>query len=151
MEKQSIKERINDKILEIEQFREQLFEMIPENIELEDYKRDLKTKAICERYSEKIIEAIEDLAFLLVNYKGLKYPEYEKEVFDILHENNIISEILAKKLKGAKGMRNIIAHQYGKIDDEIIFESITEQLDKDISEFLKISLEIFKPQKSEDF
>ena len=80
MEKQSIKERINDKILEIGNFREQLFEMIPENIELEDYKRDLKTKAICERYSEKIIEAIEDLAFLVVNYQELNVQDT-----DILH------------------------------------------------------------------
>ena len=84
MEKQSIKERINDKISEIEKFTEELSEFMPGSMELEGYKQDLKTKAICERYSEKIIEAIEDLAFLIVNYKELKYPEYEKEIFDIL-------------------------------------------------------------------
>ncbi|MFA7707577.1 MAG: DUF86 domain-containing protein [Candidatus Pacearchaeota archaeon] len=138
MEKQSIKKRINDKTLEIESFREQLSEIIPESIELEDYKKDFKTKAIFERYAEKIIEAIEDLAFLVVNYKGLRYPEFEKEIFDILYENKIISEILAKKLKGAKGMRNIIAHQYGSIDDEIVFVAITEQLGKDVSEFIDL-------------
>ena len=136
MEKQSIKNRIIEKISEIEKFIIQLYDFVPEDINLENYQNDLKTKAICERYSEKIIEATEDLAFLVVNYKELKYPEYEKEIFDILRENNIISEILAKKLKDAKGIRNIIAHQYGKIDDELIFESVTEQLEKDISEFL---------------
>ncbi len=137
MGKQSIKERINEKISEIEKFIEELFEFVPKEMELEEYKRDLKTKAICERYAEKIIEAIEDLAFLEINYKRLKYPEHEKEVFDILYENKIISEILAKKLKEAKGMRNIIAHQYGKIDDELVFEAVTEQLGKDAKEFIK--------------
>ncbi len=138
MEKQSIKERINEKINEIEKFREELFKFVPREIEIEEYKQDLETKAICERYLEKIIEAVEDLAFLVVNYRGLKYPEYEKEIFDILSENKIISQSLAKKLKEAKGMRNIIAHQYGKIDDEIVFEAITEQLEKDVSEFLSM-------------
>ena len=34
-------------------------------------------------------------------------------------------------------MKNIISHQYGKIDDEIIFESITEELEKDVRYFIK--------------
>jgi len=105
MEKQSTKERINEKISEIEKFTDELFEFMPREMQI-------------------------------VNYKRLKYPEYEKEIFDILHENKIISENLAKKLKDAKGMRNIIAYQYGKIDDELVFEAITEQLEKDVSEFL---------------
>jgi len=136
MEKLSFKERIEEKISEIEKFLEDLSEFIPQGMELEGYKRDLKTKALCERYAEKIIEAIEDLAFLIVNYKKLKYPEYEKEIFDILAENSIISKELSNKLKAAKGMRNIIAHEYGKIDDEIIFEAVTEQLVGDTKEFI---------------
>jgi len=136
MEKQSIKERIDGKISEIEKFTEELSEFMPHGMELEEYKQDLKTKAVCERYAEKIIEAIEDLAFLVVSYKELKYPEYEKEIFDILHENKIISETLSKKLKEAKGMRNIIAHQYGKVDDELVFEAVTEQLIPDVKEFI---------------
>jgi uncharacterized protein YutE (UPF0331/DUF86 family) len=134
MEKQSIKERINNKIIEIEKYLEELESVLPRSFE--EYSFDWKIRDICERRFEKIIEAIEDLAFLVVSYKELKYPEYEKEIFDILHENKIISEILAKKLKGAKGMRNFIVHQYGKIDNELVFEAVTEQLVKDVSEFL---------------
>jgi uncharacterized protein YutE (UPF0331/DUF86 family) len=138
MEKSSFKERIEEKITEIEKFLEELYDYFtPLNLELEDYKRDYKIKAICERYCEKIIEAIEDLGFLIINLKQLKYPEYEKEVFDILKDNKIISENLSKKLKEAKGMRNFIAHQYGKVDDELVFNSISEDLEKDTKEFIK--------------
>ena len=137
MEKSSFKKRIEEKIVEIEKFLEELYENIPSNMDLEDYKKDVATKAICERYAEKIIEAIEDLAFLIINLRELKYPEYEKEVFDILKDKNIISETLSKKLKDAKGMRNFIAHEYGKIDDEIVFNSVTEDLEKDTKEFIK--------------
>jgi len=137
MAESSFKERIKEKIKEIEKFLEELYKNIPSNMDLEDYKNDIKTKAICERYAEKIIEAIEDLAFLIINLRKLKYPEYEKEVFDILKDKKIISETLSKKLKDAKGMRNFIAHEYGKIDDEIIFNSVTEDLENDTKEFIK--------------
>ncbi|MBW2995234.1 DUF86 domain-containing protein, partial [Candidatus Woesearchaeota archaeon] len=84
----------------------------------------------------KIIEAVVDLAFLIIKDKGLKIPEEDKEAFDILSSENVISKELAEKLKDAKGMRNIIAHEYGKIDDEIVFHSITEELEKDITDFI---------------
>jgi len=138
MENQSIKKRIIEKIEELREFISQLYEFIPSNMDLEDYKQDLKTKAVCERYCEKIIEAAEDLSFLMISYRKLKYPENEKEVFDILKQAGIISEELTEKLKDFKGMRNIIAHQYGKIDDEIVFEAVTEQLEKDINSFINI-------------
>lgn len=85
----------------------------------------------------KIIEAIVDLAFLVIKEKGFRTPEEDKEAFDILAEEKIISEQLAQKLKEAKGMRNIIAHEYGRVDDRIVFESITEELVRDAKEFLK--------------
>ncbi|MFH1585670.1 MAG: DUF86 domain-containing protein [archaeon] len=132
--------RIGDKIIEIEQFLEELESDIPDS--LERYKGDFKTKAICERYFEKIIEAVVDLAFLVVKDKGLKQPEYEKEVFDILADRDIISKELSKKLKDAKGMRNIISHQYGKIDDSQVFHSITEELIPDVQEFIKCVSEV---------
>ena len=126
--------RITDKIREIEDYLEKLTEIIPK--EVEEYKKDHKTKAACERYFEKIVEVVIDLSFLIVKEKSLKIPEDSEGVFDVLKEENIISEKLAEKLKDAKGMRNIISHQYGKVDDEIVFESITGQLERDVIEFL---------------
>jgi uncharacterized protein YutE (UPF0331/DUF86 family) len=49
----------------------------------------------------------------------------------------IISKELSIKLKNAKGMRNIVAHKYGTVDDRIVFEAITEELLKDANEFIK--------------
>lgn len=142
--KEEIKNRIDEKIEQINVFMEELFDFIPKDLELEDYKKDGKTKAICERYFEKIIEAIEDLAFLIMKYQGLKSPEYENEIFDILHKSKIITDILTKRLKEAKGMRNFIMHQYGKIDDEKVFHAVFEELEKDINEFLDNIKEVIK-------
>ena len=109
--------RINDKIREIEDYLSELEEIMPKNFH--EYKTDLKTKAAFERYFEKIIEAVIDLAFLIIKDKGYKIPEEDKEAFDILANEKIIPQELATKFKEAKGMRNIISHEYGKIDDEL--------------------------------
>jgi uncharacterized protein YutE (UPF0331/DUF86 family) len=130
-------ERIKDKIEDIERYISELYENIPLNLDIEDYKKDIKTKAICERYFEKIVEAIIDIVFLMIKEKKLKIPEDEESSFKILSQNNIISIELAKKLIDAKGMRNIIVHEYGTIDDEKIFHAIYKELEKDTKEFIK--------------
>ena len=115
--------RIDEKIDEIENFIDELSSILPENFE--EYKTDFKLRAIGERYFEKIIE-------------NLKQPEEDKEAFDILAKEKIISELLAEKLKDAKGMRNILAHEYGRIDNELVFHSLAEEIIPDVQEFIEI-------------
>ena len=80
--------RINDKIGEIESYLAELSGIMPKAIK--EY-RENKTKAACERYFEKIIEAAVDLAFLIIKDRKLKIPEEDKEAFDILAGEKIIS------------------------------------------------------------
>lgn len=131
-----MKDRINDKIDEIEKFLEELESILP--LSLKEYEQNFKVKAIGERYFEKIVEAIVDLAFLLIKEKNLQTPEYEKQAFDILRDEKVISEDLATRLKDAKGMRNIISHQYGKLNDELVFCSLTEELIPDVQDFINL-------------
>ena len=128
--------RIKDKIIEIEKFLEELSSVLPFNFEI--YKTDFKLRAIGERYFEKIIESVVDLAFLVIRERNFNQPEEDKQSFDILASEKIISESLADKLKDAKGMRNILAHEYGRIDNELVFHSLVEELIPDVQKFIKI-------------
>lgn len=127
--------RVDDKIEEIEKFIEQLKSFLPPDFD--DYESDFQTKAACERYCEKIIEAVVDIAFLMIKELKLKIPEEDKEAFIILADKQIISSNLSAKLQDAKGMRNILAHEYGKVDDNIVFHAVTEELENDVREFLE--------------
>ena len=127
--------RINDKIEEIKNYLNELSSFVPQNFE--EYENNFKTKAACERYFEKIIEAVIDLSFLLVREKSLNKPEDEISVFDILSNNEFISKVLSDKMKDAKGMRNILSHEYGSVDDKLVFNALTEELEKDVTDFLK--------------
>ena len=104
----------------------------------EGYEKDLKTKAACERYFEKIAEAVVNLAILTIKEEGLSSPEEDYEVFDILENKEIIDPNLSKKLKKIKGMRNIIAHQYGDVDDKTMYVAINKEIDADVKKFLEI-------------
>lgn len=127
--------RIKDKINGVHAYLEELSRIVPS--EPGEYKSNNLVKAACERYFEKVIEAITDIAFMVVVKRKLRIPEDDIDAFKILLENKIIDEELYKKLKQAKGMRNILAHQYGTINDEIVFEAITEDLEKDAREFIE--------------
>ena len=130
-----MKERIKDKIKEIEEYLEQLEEIVPNS--LEEYQEDFKTKAAFERYLERLVEAAEDLAFLVIKHFNLKSPEEEKEIFEILSHAKIISSNLSDELKRAKGMRNVIAHKYGQIDDGVTFIAAAEEIGRDLRIMIK--------------
>lgn len=127
--------RINDKIKEIEQYVGELSRIKPNKIEV--YIHNFKTKAACERYAEKIIEAIIDLAILIIKDKKYAFPETDLHALNILSQNNVITSELAIKLQNAKRMRNILAHEYGEVDDKIVFHAVKEELEEDAKEFIK--------------
>jgi uncharacterized protein YutE (UPF0331/DUF86 family) len=126
--------RIKDKIKEIQKYLEELEIILPNDFQ--EYSSSIEKKAACERYFEKIVESANDLAYLIIKKKRWEIPE-ENKSFEKLFENKLISEKVFLKLKNAKGMRNIIAHRYGELEDELIFESITEELIQDIEMFLE--------------
>ena len=63
-------------------------------------------------------------------------PEDDKQAFDSLTQFKIIEPELATRLKEAKGMRNFLAHQYGSVDDKLVFKAITQELENDVRAFL---------------
>ena len=127
---------VDDKKGEIVEFIDNLKEILPDNYEI--YKSNMEKRLACEKAFEKIIEAVNDLAILTIKNKRLSLLTDKEKAFDILSKSGDISEELASKLKQAKGMRNILAHQYDKLDDEIIFEVIHNEIIKDTEIFLEI-------------
>jgi uncharacterized protein YutE (UPF0331/DUF86 family) len=127
--------RKGDKINQVKEYLEELNQIIPDN--LKDYLSNFEKRAACEHYFEKIIEAVIDLCFIIIKEKKLELPEEDKNALDILGKNSILSDSLVKRLREAKGMRNIIAHQYGDLDNELIFDSLKNEIIDDVNEFLK--------------
>ncbi len=126
--------RRGDKIIEIEKYLKELKSFLPSDFD--EYIENIEKKAACERYFEKVIEAVVDLAFIVIRENEFKSPEFDREVFEILAKEKVISERLSLNLGNAKSMRNWLAHQYNKIDDRKVFDAINNKLLYDIQKFL---------------
>jgi uncharacterized protein YutE (UPF0331/DUF86 family) len=131
---ENIKNRILEKTKEIEQYLQELYEFFPEDYE--NYKNSLSIKAACERYFEKIIEAVISTSFLFIRLKEYGDVGDEDGAFSLLANRGSISSELAEKLKEAKGMRNIIIHEYGEIENIQVYTAIAEELKRDVEEFI---------------
>ena len=125
---------ISDKIKEIEKYLSELEKVIPENISI--YLKNLEKRLACERAFEKIIESVNDLAILIIKEKRFQMPNEDIKAFEVLSDKKIISRELADNLKKAMGMRNFLVHQYGDINNEIVFEAIQKEIFDDVNDFI---------------
>lgn len=69
------------------------------------------------------------LAELVIKNKGLRIPQSYAESFDILGDNNILNADFAYRFASIAGFRNFLAHDYEKIDQEMICGQIMASLD----------------------
>jgi uncharacterized protein YutE (UPF0331/DUF86 family) len=101
--------------------------------EIED---NLDIKGAVERYLYLAIQSAIDLAEAIISYKNFRKPSAMTEAFYILNEEELISDNLTGRLVKMVGFRNIIAHDYEKIDYDIVVDVLKNKM-KDIKEFIR--------------
>ena len=89
-----------------------------------------------ERYLYLACQSTIDLAESFVSFKNFRKPSVMSESFYILEEENIIDKKLMGALVKMVGFRNILAHDYGKLNYDILYDVLTIGV-KDIERFLK--------------
>lgn len=109
-------ERIINRIAFIQTNLRLLEELIPLNIEL--YINNRTIQLATERLLQIEIEAIMDICIQLVGYLNLGIPNSETNILDLLEEK--IPSV--NKLRELKKFRNILVHQYVKIEPQKIFD-----------------------------
>jgi len=116
---------------------------------LDDYKKyskdkiqnDQTIKGAVERYLYLASQATIDLAEATISYKNFRKPTSMSESFSILNEEGIISTELTNKMIGMVGFRNVVTHDYDKINYDIVYDVLQNKL-KDIEELLEIIAKI---------
>ncbi len=96
------------------------------------------TRGAVERFTYLGAEAPVDLAEAVIAYKKFRKPTTLSEAFYVLDENNLISKDLSERLVKMVGYRNVIAHDYVKINYDIVYDVLVNRY-HDIEEFLKIA------------
>ncbi len=97
-------------------------------------KTDL-VKEAKENLIRKTVEGVIDIASRLIALEGLERPDAYSKYFKVLEKKGIIQEELAESLAEMARFRNMITHQYHKIDHEQL-DSIIEDDIEDIRRFI---------------
>ncbi len=93
----------------------------------------LKTKFAMYHMGQLCVEVMTDIASMML--KDLKHiPKDDYANFKKLQEINTISGTLAKRLAEADGLRNRLAHDYNRIDEEIAIEGL-ENVKETVTQF----------------
>lgn len=93
-------------------------------------------KGAVERYLYLVTQATLDLGEAIIAFKEFRRPGTYTDVFYILEEENFIEKSLSEKLVNMTKFRNVIAHDYEKVDFGIIYDALKNRL-VDIEELTK--------------
>lgn len=77
-----------------------------------------------------------DIAAHIISDQGLGVPGSTNEMFYLLEENGYLDNEITEKMVKAVGLRNLIVHEYSKIDLDQIFEVAQKDI-TDLNEYLK--------------
>lgn len=83
-----------------------------------------------ERWMHLVVEASLDLGQHVIASKGWRAPATNREVFQILRENGVISAELSQQMEGWAGLRNVLVHLYLAIDHQQLLRILHEELDQ---------------------
>ena len=109
-----------------------------ETISLNDYRQSKKDQRFVERTLQLACESCLDAAAHLVSRLGFREARDNKDLFVILFENSVISEPTSQAMVKMSKFRNIVVHDYARIDPEIVIGI----LKKDLNDFNIFAREI---------
>ena len=118
------------KLAELDEYTSQVKEY--EQITVAQYLDDWKIPRIIERTLQMMIETCLDIASHIIADKELRVPTSYSDTFKVLHEEKIVSSELFSALDRMAKFRNVVVHQYEKVDAEIVVGI----LKKDLKDFM---------------
>ena len=134
------RERILAKVDELNGYVKELQAIAPQSFA--EY-RQIEKKRACERLLQIAVECVIDVCNLFVSGLRLGLPAEEDDLFEKLEQAGILSPRMKETVKEMKGFRNILVHEYGRIDDEIVYQATKTRLG-DFADFKRAVLEALK-------
>lgn len=115
-----------DKLRYISQYLEELDQM--RGLSKEEYLNDTVTQRAVERTLMNLIQACIDIAQHVRSANNLSPSGTAKEEIQALGEADILSSETQAKLEEAVGFRNILAHRYGDINHDVVYDVLHDDL-----------------------
>jgi uncharacterized protein YutE (UPF0331/DUF86 family) len=109
----------------LDELSERLARLEPlKNKSLADFQEDAYLRDIVERNLEVAAQCCIDTCNRIIALENLRKPADYYEAFMILGEARILSMDFAKNIAPIAGFRNVLVHEYLKLDWELVFENL---------------------------
>jgi len=102
----------------------------------EIFKSDLDRQEIVMFNLQMAIQNCIDIAAHIVSEEGYGVPGSANDMFYLLEENGLLAYEATEKMVKAVGMRNLMVHEYGKINLDQIHQVAQKDI-KDIETFIQ--------------
>lgn len=132
------------KISALDEYLKQINEYT--DISLKVYASDWKVQRIVERTLQMMIETCMDISGHIISDEKFRIPETYADMFRILAENKILNESQLVAFDKMAKFRNIIVHNYEKIDPEIVIGILKRNLN-DFEDFKSAIISYLKLRK----
>ena len=105
------------------------------NTDLQTFLNDIDRQESILFNMQIAIQNCTDIAANIISEQGLGVAGSTSEMFYLLEENGYLEGELTGKMVKAVGLRNLIVHEYSKIELEQIFEVAKKDID-DLNDYL---------------
>lgn len=134
------------KLSELDEYCRQIKEY--EKITVTQYAGDWKIQRIVERTLQMMIETCVDIAGHIIADREYRVPKSYSDTFKVLHEEKIVSSELFSALENMAKFRNIVVHDYDKVDAEIVVGILKKNL-KDFVNYKDAIIKLLEANKKD--
>jgi len=110
------------------------------NVDLQAFLGDIDCQEIILFNLQMAVQNCIDIAAHIISEEGFGVPGSNNEMFYLLEENQYLSTEITEKMVKAVGFRNLIVHEYTKIEIKQVYETARNDIN-DINNYLK---EVFR-------
>lgn len=100
-----------------------------QNVDFKTYVENKLVRRTVERTLHLAVEACLDIGQHIIAQEGFRRPADNQDVFVVLAEEGIVSDELLPSLISMAKFRNLIVHDYARIDNAIVFGILKRRLD----------------------
>jgi len=98
-------------------------------LDREEFLNDPMAIGSARYYLQVSIESCIDIANHIIATEGLRAPKDYRDTFKVLNEAGIIPDEFTRTMQAMAGLRNLLVHLYWEVDDKMVYDSLSAELD----------------------
>lgn len=117
-------ERVREKLVELTGYLSDL--KAQRGLSWEESQRNTMLKRGIERTQQMAIECLLDIGGILIAARRWRAPQSDRDVFQVLAEQGVLSAEEVQTHTKMAGFRNILVHKYTQVDAAIVFGGLKQ-------------------------